>query len=340
MLIYLSSKGISMNITDGNTINAINGAKRIIRKRFEDIFAEPSSLHSKYSLLYFWTNENIKEYLDLISFEGKDSALSVLASGDQAFNLVTKGIMDIDTFDTNCLTEYFALGIKKAMILKYSYNDFKKNMGKLYKFNNIGIEETYSIIRGLYPFMEHNHKTFWEALINYDYKLRKDNGSWYNLIELLLIKDSDNKSIFYNNYLTSEENYILLRSRLINANITFKCANAKNLEKDFDNDKYDLILLSNILDYFMYIFCDLWGYDHLQKYEEKLKSLCKDDAVIFLKYAFFYKTLEDVNPPTFSSRVFRDFAFKLKDLTDEEIFEISKPYTKAKDAIVLQRVMK
>ena len=248
--------------------------------------------------------------------------------------------MNIDTFDTNCLTEYFALGLKRAMILKYSYNDFKKNMGKLYKFNNIGIEETYSIIRGLYPFMEHNHKTFWEALINYDYKLRKDNGSWHNLIELLLLTGSENKSLFYNNYLANEENYNLLRSRLINANITFKCANAKNLEKDFDNDKYDLILLSNILDYFMYIFCDLWGYDHLQKYEEKLKSLCKDDAIIFLKYAFFYKLRGEVRQPSYSNRVFRDSAFKLSDLTDEEIFEISKPYTKAKDAIVLQRVKK
>lgn len=63
--------------------------------------------------VYSYTNENIKSYLNNFDFNGKSSALSVLSSGDQVFNLIHNGITNIDTFDSNYLTEFYSLGIKK-----------------------------------------------------------------------------------------------------------------------------------------------------------------------------------------------------------------------------------
>ena len=107
-----------------DTLNAINGAKSILSKRFDDYFTSDIIKHTKYSTLYFWTNENINAYLSLFPMEMYENALSVLSSGDHIFNLIQRGILDIDTFDSNLLTKYYALGLKKAMILKYSYKDF------------------------------------------------------------------------------------------------------------------------------------------------------------------------------------------------------------------------
>ena len=327
-----------MIFTDSKVKNAINGAKKIMISRFEDYYSKSSENYSKYSKIYFWTNENIDAYLKLANFNNKENALSVLASGDHVFNLISKGITNIDTFDSNILTYYFALGLKRAMILKYNYYDYIKYMGKLGQNNVTSPEETYAIIRGLYNYMEQSHKMFWESLINYDFKLRKNSSkSWYNLIELLLMNDTDIHIDLYNTYLLNEENYNLLKCRLINANINFKNANAKNINQEFNN-KYDFILLSNILDYFQYIFCDYWTYKNLKKYEEKLNSLTKEGAIIFLKYAFFYKYSGETEKPNHSERLFRYSGFRLTDLEDEEIHEINKPYSDAKDAIVLKRV--
>ena len=136
-----------MFIGYNDTYNAVRNAKKIMKIRFNNYQSYRADEHSKYSKIYFWTNENVDAYLNLVTFEGKDSALSVLASGDQLFNLICKGIINIDTFDSNKLTEYFAFGLKRAAILKYSYQDYIKYMGRLGQNNISSPEETYAIIR-------------------------------------------------------------------------------------------------------------------------------------------------------------------------------------------------
>ena len=59
---------------------------------------------TKYQKVYFSTNENINEYIKFINQNSKD-ALTVLSSGDHVFNLIKEDILNIDTFDTNSLTE-------------------------------------------------------------------------------------------------------------------------------------------------------------------------------------------------------------------------------------------
>ena len=74
--------------------------------------------------VYPFTNEYITGYLDYVNFTGKSSALSVLSSGDHTFSLITKGITNIDTFDVNGLTEFYSLGLKRALITIFSYTEF------------------------------------------------------------------------------------------------------------------------------------------------------------------------------------------------------------------------
>lgn len=92
---------------------------------------------SEYQRVYKDTNENIDGYMRLMDLEGKRNALTVLASGDHAFNLVYHGILDIETFDTNRLTEYYSLGLKRAAILKYDYYSYLCFMQKNCRSKNL-----------------------------------------------------------------------------------------------------------------------------------------------------------------------------------------------------------
>ena len=74
---------------------------------------------SKYQKVYCCTNENINGYMNKFNFDNKENALTVMASGDHVFNLACNDILYIDTFDTNILTEYYVLGIKRSAILAF-----------------------------------------------------------------------------------------------------------------------------------------------------------------------------------------------------------------------------
>lgn len=243
---------------------------------------------SEYNRTYYWTNEQIGQYLDFVDFNGKSSALSVLASGDHAFNLISKGINNIDTFDTNKFTEYFVLGFKRALVLKYEYLDFCHISNYLRK-PEISLEELTEILLELIPHMDLKYQIFWQTIVDYNYKIQMQHKTNLNLFSMLSI-DIYRKQIsylYFNNYLKDEESYNMLKKGLANVNFTFKCANAYNLHHEF-NGKYDFILLSNILDYLDRAFgCD-WTYDKLLEYEKNLFPLLNEDGIIFLHYIMAY----------------------------------------------------
>lgn len=166
---------------------------------------------SKYQKIYLWTNENINGYLSDINPSIGDIALTVMASGDHTFNLVTNGVLNIDTFDTNILTEYYVLGLKRAMVLKYDYNTFINTMEKL-SSNNINIEESTNIIYELLPFMDTKYRKYWLELNDKNYKLQKEHNTNFSIFHLLFINILDDyKYLKSNNYLINEENYNKLK---------------------------------------------------------------------------------------------------------------------------------
>lgn len=237
---------------------------------------------SKYQKFYFCTNEYIKGYLQDI--KNKERALSVLSSGDHLFNLIEKGIKNVDTFDTNLLTKYYVYGIRYAMFLKYSYNEYIKSLKKIID-KNTTLEELTNILLELLPFMDIKYRKFWKVIIeyNYSYQKNKTNLNLFNLISLGI--EDINEITLNNGYLSNEKNYNNLKKNILIANTSFKNINAIKLPKKY-NEIYDLILLSNIPEYLGNYF---YNYDFIE-YINSLKNMINTDGIIFFNYIHKYKT--------------------------------------------------
>lgn len=78
----------------------------------ENKYLKLNTPFSEISNFYYFTNENIKDFFDLLDFTNDTHALTVCGSGDQVLNLINKGVKNIDVFDSNKLAFYFLFGIK------------------------------------------------------------------------------------------------------------------------------------------------------------------------------------------------------------------------------------
>ena len=297
-----------------------------------------------FSEIYPWTNENVSAYLSLpiVDINSKNNALSVLAGGDHLFNLIINGIKEIDTFDINEITKYYALGLKRAMILKYDFDKFKVEMNRLWNANG---EELYEIIRQLYINMDQEYKSFWQALIEFDYKYKKDNPSKNNFIHALATVGSlelpgmhiTHNGEYDEKFLT-KENYKKLRELLPNITINFERCNAFELYKYFKrySKQYDLILLSNIFNYYWYyrlcqgIKPNEWSYNFLKEYESKIAPLTRENTIVFLQYVFYAQANNGI--------IFDQSKIKQTDLCDEEMYRIpSKDSSSQKDVVLIKK---
>lgn len=312
--------------------NIIDRCKDIIDNQIEEGYIKNLGIpFDGVQKAYFWSNENINDYLNLSDFNGKDRALTVAASGDHIFSLITNGVTNIDTFDINRFTEYFALGLKIALIRKYDYEEFLIIMNKLIN-PLISLDELTTILIEVLPFMEKKYCKFWRKIINYNYSAQKNINNPLNLIYLLCIyvKDVDQR-IFGLNYLSSKENYNVLRNNLSKANINFYYANAVNLGDTFQG-KYDFILLSNILDYFNKMWGYSWKYDILREYIKNLEKITRDGGTIYLKYIMKYASDRFT-----MSGLFISSGVKLDDLKSEEVHKFPSLTKNLYDGMILKR---
>lgn len=295
---------------------------QVNQKRITNVF-EP---FSKYSKGYLWTNENIKEYINKKYISEYNSALSVTASGDHLFNLILNNVLNIDTFDTNTLTEYNVLGLKKALIEKFKYNDFL-TICELIANNILTLEETTYLIKDLLPLMDKKYRKYWQNISEYNYQLQKNNDEYLDLFAMLFININEkNNFIRRNSYLISKDNYDKFKENMMRANINFYCTNAINILDTFPNQKYDVILLSNILDYITIN----WNYEQLRKFEDELLFITNNNGKIFLAYLLNYYNKNNKN-------IFRRADIKKEELINEIIIELKEKDYKHNDAVILIR---
>lgn len=295
---------------------------QVNQKRITNVF-EP---FSKYSKGYLWTNENIKEYINKKYISEYNSALSVTASGDHLFNLILNNVLNIDTFDTNTLTEYNVLGLKKALIEKFKYNDFL-TICELIANNMLTLEETTYLIKDLLPLMDKKYRKYWQNISEYNYQLQKNNDEYLDLFAMLFINITEkNKFIRRNSYLMGKDNYDKFKENMMRANINFYCTNAINILDTFPNQKYDVILLSNILDYITIN----WNYEQLKKFEDELLFITNNNGKIFLAYLLNYYNKNNKN-------IFRRADIKKEELINEIIIELKEKDYKHNDAVILIR---
>ena len=260
---------------------------------------------------YFSTNENIKECIPFLDVENKSNALTVLGSGDHAFNLIKSGILNIDTFDCNKISQYYVFGLKRAMILKYSYEEFLNVIDKLIS-SGTTFDTLNDILYGLLPYIDSEYRNYWKTILDFNYKIQKNNIYKLNLIQMMFINVVSKKS--YNNYLLNEIEYNKLKSNIGKSNINYKNVDAINLHKEFD-DKYDIIMLSNILDYFSSYYGFCWDINILSEYVNNVKELLNDNGIMLVNYIFNYYYMDNVRRKS----LIRGSCINYDNLTDYKI---------------------
>ena len=283
-------------------------------------FSIRNSLFGKYGKVYAFTNENVANCMKLVDFSKKKSALTVLSSGDHAFNLITEGIINVDTFDINKLTEYYALGLKRAMIMKYSYKEFldivdviNYQRGPMYspfdveRFNT-SEDIIKQVVFDLLYDMDKEHRDFWLCVL--------DGYRDYKILSFRLFQDDCEEITFNNNYLKNEEAYNRLKSRLGKANISFINARILEVPNRFRSREYDVVMFSNILDYMNDTLGEYWGYKKISRFEKKVEKMCSDDSTIFFHYVLGWRSFGVI---TDSRPVFRASSVYLQDFEDMKV---------------------
>ena len=183
---------------------------------------------------YPYTNENLKELFRNIDVKGK-RVLTVGSSADQALNSVLHGASEVDLIDANIFTP-FMLNIKIAAIRNLSREEFShfssnipQNLSKYYaKFSHD---------------LEPKYQNFFDSIILYGFAEKLDKFIGFTFCSSL----REENSIFY----TNDKDYYDLQEKLRNndCKINFIFSALEDFATN-TSGKYDLILLSNIVDYY------------------------------------------------------------------------------------------
>ena len=313
---------------DNKTIIDVEMTKKLIEEHHNDKNLED---YSPYKSVYLWTNEDIRNTLRVLKMNNKERALCVLSSGDHLFNLLVDGYKEVDTYDINMLAEYTSLGLKRAMIIKYPYLEFKYRMDKI-QSNSYSYEEEIEEIIGCFDYMEEEHKLYFMELIDSiarkEIELKAKDQSMQHLLDHLLKKTQTKKTdyILGNNYLDNEINYEILRDRLKNTTINFIPRNI--LRKENKRKKYDFIHLSNILDYAYLEWGKKWKYNKLLRLEKNLSKELNEDGLLLIYYIFQY----------FEDLLLNDQTIHIKRKNKEELITFKNAYQQ-KSAILVKKLL-
>ncbi len=273
--------------------------------------------------VYTFTNENIKDYL---KDRSGAKALSIAGSGDQYFNLVLKGFMDIDLVDINPLVEYYIKGIKEVIIKRYTYEQFLDLMTKLLK--KVSLEQERQIFYALLKDMPLKYRIFWQEIFSYYQTLQEKYQRKIGLFQILT-QDyyfSLEEIRFFNTYLENKEQYEILRSKLDTIKSSFVHT---NLFCYHPLCHYDLILCSNILEYTYHPNLNI---QVLHTLFQPLIGLLNDNGMIYASYIYhFYMNQEVKNFPIGGSVI------TARELLREELLFVPSIHPREQDAVLVLR---
>lgn len=213
-------------------------------------------IFSEYSGYYLNTNEALNELFNLMDFDNKTSALTVLASGDHALNLVSKGITKVAAFDSNRITEYFALGFKFSAFKSLDYEEFECLLNNRVADSNKKNLQDY-ILRN----MPYKYNLFWQILIQKYFEIT---GEYFWIPGHAFENNETQNNLYMKNKMCYEQT----KKQLKTASVEFKCADIKTIPEKFGH--YDIIELSNILNYTSSVFS---GRDKLKRKIELIENI-------------------------------------------------------------------
>ena len=191
---------------------------------------------TEHSFIYKKTNERLQDILDI--FSDKDKILCVIGSGDQILNALLNRPRKIDAFDISIYPKYF-LELKIAAIKTLTREEFIDffindiNYKKEDYYDDLFYEKIIKELDG-------DVRDFWKYLFDFN--------DWYDIYNSMLFSTEPvikEYALVQNKYLNEEE-YYKLREILKTTKINYIQSDILNLDID---DNYDLIYLSNIIQY-------------------------------------------------------------------------------------------
>lgn len=201
---------------------------------------------SKYSTVDLFTTEIISSYLQ--EDFNKNSALTVIGSGDQAFNLAFLGVKNINMFDLNVLT-YYNFWFKYGMIMAFSHSEFLElNLCASSYISNYCLFK--HILEKIKKYIPNEVYKYYYRIINFSYSKGYYNDYKHNGIKPLYkwFFNSDRYDSFKNMYASSKKNYEKTKYNLLTTKFTFTFGDARSIPNQLSN-MFDIIILSNIADY-------------------------------------------------------------------------------------------
>jgi len=249
-----------------------------------DEFLGNNRIHSKYSPIYIATTSNVVETLKL--YKNYERVLTVGGTGAHAYEALLNGAKEVDIFDINELQRLYFEYMKTAIIY-LKYEDFIKHFtlkeqktvferreikdflsNELYYQLSFIVDEEIDIVFGpLYEFFD-STDLLMSKLFRFEFPFTleylKKNASFYN-----------------------EEQYYKLQKilRSDKHNINYQTMSLVDVPKNYKN-KYDLILLDNILQYYKHIPELETPYLVNMFIRKKLSELLNDNGTIQVNCAY------------------------------------------------------
>jgi hypothetical protein len=197
---------------------------------------------SQYDRIYPFTTENLQGYMPLLALTGK-SVLTVGSSGDHIINAALLGARSITAFDINVLAAlYSELKCIALQILEFDeYKEFffrsDDTKEKALRF------ETYAHLRD-------NLSSMTQAFFDSKYSDFGNKGHFFRESSVFQTAyDSADLNIKCNPYLQTKEQYEKVRARMQEMECQWLQCAAEDLSTRITDQKFDVILLSNISDY-------------------------------------------------------------------------------------------
>ncbi len=180
--------------------------------------------------VYGFTNENIKVFSSIFNFDNA-RVLTVLGSGDQYFDALLNGAIEVEVFDINVLAWYHFI-LKYTAIKILSYEEFKQ----MFVIDNLDNLDIYKKIR---PYLLDKVRCFFDKLIILCKKISsiKINNTIFSNAKIENISYLD-INLYYK-----------LQSILTSIDIPlFYNCNLLDIQ-DYTNKAYDISLFSNVYHY-------------------------------------------------------------------------------------------
>lgn len=227
----------------------------------------------KFFFIYPFTTENITGYINHFDLKNK-SLLTVGSSSDQAINAILNDCTNITLIDINpFIKEYFYL--KKVAIEELSYNEFLEffcyiDYPVTFKENKKAFQkDIYLKLVKRLRLEDYESYLFWDELFQ-TYSGERIRRKLFSTDEskVRVLKEQTE-------YLSNEEKYLLLKSKIKNTYPQFIIGDITKLNL---NDTYDNIFLSNIADYI--------GIEKTKELFNKLLSNLNINGKILISYLF------------------------------------------------------